>query len=194
MEDKNRFERKSRIGTILIGIGILIILAAMVTLTFHSKKTDIVINAKQDTILAFKEQIDSVDKIENIKLSRKDSIIKIVRNYIKIHHENNDTSKLVNTFYTDTIQQYFGDKNITFKKLSIIRNKKLLDRPYDREAVKYTDNDIHIDFRNDTTDVFINILYFKDSMLPPQELIYKIKFNKEKRIFFVKDYLPKTLK
>jgi len=134
-----------------------------------------------------KELNDSVEikyntlKKENIRRERvKSLVIQFIESF----------DKPSNQFLTDTIRQYYLKKNLIYKDVEWHQNWHK--RHFPRAKVVIDKNDIVINLsKADTVEVFVNGIYYPDSIKESENIVYQLKLNRENKIFYVRNLVPK---
>lgn len=95
-----------------------------------------------------------------------------------------------NQFLSDTIRQYYLKKNLSYKDVKW--HQKWHKRHLPRAKVVIDKNDIVINLsKSDTVEIFVNGIYYPDSLKESENIVYQLKLNRENKIFYVRNLVPK---
>jgi uncharacterized iron-regulated protein len=93
-------------------------------------------------------------------------------------------------FLTDTIRQYYLKKNLIYKDVEW--HQRWHKRHFPRAKVIVNKNDIVINLsKADTVEVFVNGIYYPDSLKESENIVYQLKLNRENKIFYVRNLVAK---
>lgn len=172
-------------------IGIIGLLAAIIgfSISIYSiyKLTDENI-AVDKQIKVNKIKIDSLNAYKDTlvtQMSRKDSIADLISNFLT---EKKSDARL-SFYYADTVQNYYLKKRVTLAEIKKERREYSSLNP--KSKVTFDKKDISINFKpNGTSVIYVNALYFADSLKIPKEIIYQVKLNKKMKVYYIRNWEP----
>ena len=173
------------IGLISI-VAVLIGLSATVFSVFQlsESQTDAVNTLNNNKLIIDSLTIKS-DSILQQKIME-DSVISIVLKYLK------STNKIgyANDVFTDTIQKYYLKSNLTLGEVKW--HQDWHKRNFPRAKLVFDNIDILVSFnKKDTVEVYMDAIYYPDSLKRPINTLYQIKLNNENKIFYIRNLEPK---
>ena len=173
--------------------GILLVVLGMlfyVTMNNQLKQENKVIADSLNTIHT-KISKDTLKIIEHFSKKR-DSVMKILDKYFANKVKSDQEYRF---FYMDTLKRFFLKEMIP---LNEILQKKLYKSPRNTERSIFLysrEKDVDIDLNyKDTIQIYVNLVYYFDSLKAPHNIIYQLKMNSNYKIFYVRNLLPQAPK
>lgn len=180
-------KKSSRYIALISAVAAIIGITVSVTSVFHLTNQQIETN---DSLKYNQILIDSlISKKDSItfQLSKKDSVTKFITEFLTTIKTDSTLSK----YYADRVQNYYLRKNLRLDQIK--QEKKRFNRDHPRSKLTFNQSDITVNLKHDmTSEVFVNTLYYPDSLGKPIEIIYQIKVNKDNKVYFVRNLEPEA--
>jgi len=185
----HKSKKSSRYISIISVLAILIGLTVSITSIFHltNQQIEATDSLKTNSIL-----IDSLLETKDsltFQMSRKDSIVKFVTEFLTVIKSDSTVGK----YYAVRVQKYYLRTDVRLNQIK--QEKKWFIQDHPRSKVTFNSSDINVNLKKDkTSEIFVNALYYSDTLGKPQEIIYQIKLNQDNKVFFIRNLEPETKK
>lgn len=192
---KNTIEYKkisniSRDSKYLSLLSIIILFITFIYGTFNinklNKETNI-LEEKKDSLLNLNKDLEKSAKKFELQISKKNKVIDFISAFLS----EIKTDENINQFYAEKVDRYYLRKNLNLKQ--IMDEKKQFNTINPKSKVTFKRDDIIVDLKKDnTSEVYVNVLYFPDSLRTPKEIIYQIKLDSLNKVYYVRNLESKN--
>ncbi len=181
----NKNKKSSRYIALFSAIAFIIGLTVSITSVFNLTKEQIeTTNSLKNNQILIDSLISKKD-ILTTQFSKKDTITKFITEFLTTVK----TDSTLSQYYADRVQNYYLRKNLRLDQIK--QEKKWFNQEHPRSKLTFNQSDITVNIKNDnTSEVFVNTLYYPDSLGKPIEIIYQIKLNSDNKVYFVRNLEP----
>jgi hypothetical protein len=183
----SKSKKTSRYIALLSMVAAIIGFVVLITNVFHlTKQQSETVDSLQTNKLVIDSLINSKDSL-TLQLSKKDSVINFIAEFLTIKKPDSTLDK----YYADNIRKYYLRKDLSLNEIK--KEKKQFVNDFPRSKLKFNKSDIVVNIKKDnTSEVFVNTLYYSDSLANPTEIIYQIKLNKKMKVYFIRNLKPES--
>ena len=167
------------------------VIAFSISITNNLKLTNQQVEVK-DSLNQNKLIIDSLLlTTDNFKseTTNRDSISTFINEFLTVIK----SDSILDKYYSNRVERYYLRKNLRLDQIKQEKKWHTQDNP--RSKVTFDKNDISINIKPDnTSEIYVNALYYPDSLGKPVEIIYQIKLNKDNKVYYIRNLEPQTTK
>ncbi|MBB3699503.1 hypothetical protein KMW28_24740 [Flammeovirga yaeyamensis] len=182
IKNNNKTSRiSSIIGLIALSIGVAFTTFNLVRVSDKVETNEKEIEQKKIKITQLADIVEIIDK--------KEKKVDVSKRLIVDFFESLNSNKEISIFFSDTVARYYLKEKISRIELKEISEEFQL--KYPRAKTEYDINDIIVNVNNiDSTEIFIETAFFKDSLKQSQDIIYQFKTDQKNNIFFIRNLIP----
>ena len=167
------------------------VIAFSISITNNLKLTNQQVEVK-DSLNQNKLIIDSLLlTTDNFKseTTNRDSISAFINEFLTVIK----SDSILDKYYSNRVERYYLRKNLRLDQIKQEKKWHIQDNP--RSKVTFDKNDISINIKPDnTSEIYVNALYYPDSLGKPVEIIYQIKLNKDNKVYYIRNLEPQSTK
>jgi hypothetical protein len=135
--------------------------------------------------------IDSFGNMDNGSISSEKELGVI--NFVTEYLTNLKPDSSLHIYYADRVENYYLLRNIGLDQIR--KEKQRFKKKHPKSKLTFNQSDISVSLKEDnTSEVFVNTLYYPDSTRAPREIIYQIKLNNQNKVYFVRNLEPSSRK
>lgn len=121
--------------------------------------------------------------------TKRDSISAFISEFLTVIKIDSTLDK----YYSNRVERYYLRKNLRLDQIKQEKKWHIQDNP--RSKVTFDKNDILLNIKPDnTSEIYVNALYYPDSLGKPVEIIYQIKLNRDNKVYYIRNLEPQTWK
>lgn len=168
----------------IIGFGIAIVYL----FSLSKKQVEAVDDLKKNKVII--DSLENTKKAFDLEKKNRDSISLFVNDFLTTIKSDSTLTK----YYSNFLERYYLLENISLKEVIKERTKNRQRHP--RSKLTFNKEDILLKNNPDTNyEAFINTSYYPDSTkLYSIEIVYQLKINKNKKVYFIRNLEPQIKK